>query len=345
MRLGVLALLVTLSGCPFDDSDGNGSNYVAIDDVPAAAKDAWCTYLARCQEFPDKATCLGANVFNVPLFFDANTIAAIKAGRVGYNGGNLKLCLDAMANNTCDRTDQNGRSNLLVCRDLVRGTVHAGASCSINEECISQQCNGASTDPVCTMGVCIGDTAPSLAPGALGMPCSELGGCEDGTYCDGSTDTCLELKDVGTECTVSSECGYGLGCAQARTGLQSCQVLPQLGEPCIDSQCRDEGQYCGPAGSCTRVGLAGASCISGNQQCSVYFPCDFGTGVCKAGPTLGMSCSSGVRCSTAGTYCDNITFTCTALKADGELCSSALQCQSDYCDLTQTTCQPPATCI
>ena len=346
MRLAVLALLVTVSGCPFDDSDGDGSNYVAIDAVDAASKDAWCTYLARCLEFPDKATCVGANVYNVPTWFDANTVAAIKAGTVVYNGSNMKLCLDAMAANTCDRTDQDGRSNLLACRDLLHGTVHAGGACAVNAECISQQCGGSSTQPVCTKGACIGDTPPAIEAGKVGMPCSPFAGCEDGSYCDAGSDLCLELKDAGGVCSSTEECGYGLGCATSTAG-RTCQILPRLGEPCPDGICRDEGMYCGSDGTCARYGLAGTACTSGTVQCSVFYPCDFNTGVCKQGPTLGMTCSSSVRCSMAGTYCDDATFTCMTLKADGATCNAALQCQSDFCDLAHSpaTCQTPATCI
>lgn len=350
MRIvALLALALTQAACPFfDDSDGDGSNYVAIDQVDAATKDAWCTYLARCGEFPDQATCVGAYIYNVPTWFDANIVAAIGAGRVVYNGSNMKLCLDAMANNTCDRTDQNGRANVAACRDLVRGTVAANGSCVIDEECISQQCTGSTTDTACVMGTCIGDTPPVREPAPLGMPCSGLGGCVDGAYCydDGFNPRCVELKDAGVDCISDDECGYGLGCIGV-TGARVCAVLPAPDQPCPDGVCRDEGTYCGSTGTCQHVGLAGSACTTSSQQCSLFFPCDFASGVCKQGPSLGQPCSSSTRCFADGTFCDTSTFTCVTLEPDGTACTSSLQCASELCDLSSSApaCIEPHVCF
>ena len=45
MRLAFVALVMT--GCLFDDDDGDPSNYVAIDEVPKAYQTAYCSYAAR----------------------------------------------------------------------------------------------------------------------------------------------------------------------------------------------------------------------------------------------------------------------------------------------------------
>lgn len=339
----VLALAVTTAAC--GDDDGDGSGYIAVEDMPAAYKDAYCMFLARCGVFPDQATCVGASLAIVPTL-DPNVIAAVHAGRVIYNGNNVKECFDAVANDSCDQTDENGRVRTSACGGYFKGTVAGGGDCFLDQECVSQQCSGGTTDGLCARGTCIGDTAPVFEPDAIGMPCSSAS-CVDGAYCDTASGVCTELRASGMSCTESTECGYGLACIGS-TGARTCQPLPALGQPCrLDLPCRDEGQFCNTTTAvCTQVGLVGTACTS-TQQCSPYYRCDLTAGACAQGPTLDQSCASVGRCFDATTYCDSTTLTCAAVKADGVACMGGLECESQMCDFNLATpaCVSPMVCL
>ncbi len=343
MRLAML-LALALSTTACGDDDGDGSSYIAVDDMPAAYKEAYCTFLARCGVFPDTATCVGATLVVVPTL-DQNVIAAVHAGRVIYNGNNVRTCFDAVANDTCDQTDENGRTRTTACGLYFQGTVAAGGECFIDQECVSQQCSGGTTDTVCSRGTCVGDTAPVFEPLAVGMPCASNGACIDGAYCDTVTNVCTELRASGASCTGSTECGYGLACA-GTTGARTCQPLPALGETCrLDLPCRDEGQFCNTSTSvCTQVGVTGVACTT-SQQCSPYYRCDTTAGACTKTPILGQSCAAVGRCFEAGTYCDSVT--CVEAKPDGMPCMGDIECQSDNCDfnVAPATCTSPTVCI
>lgn len=345
----LLALALTVTACPLtDDDSGDGSSYVAIADMPAAYKEAYCTYLARCGLFPDKVTCVGAALAVVPTI-DANLVAAVNAGRVRYNGSHVKQCFDSVADDTCDQTDANGRVRVPACGAYFEGTVAAGGECFVNQECISQQCVGSDTGTSCTRGTCIGNTPPGMEPIALGMSCSSNLSCVDGAYCPIDTGVCTPLLASGSPCTGSEECGYGLGCA-GPSGMRMCQPLPGVGEPCrFDLPCRDEGLNCDTSATtptCAQVGVQGAACTS-SLQCSPYYRCDITAGTCTKGPSLDEPCAAGSRCFDAGTFCDSTTLTCVVVKADGQPCGSDLECESELCDFAAVTpvCASPQVCL
>lgn len=345
MRYVVLiALSVTTIACGAED--GDGTNYVAVDDMAAAYKEAYCAYLARCGMFPDQATCVGAALSVVPTI-DPNVIAAVHAGRILYNGNNVKACFDAVANDTCDSTDENGRTRTPACGAYFQGTVAGGGDCVLDQECVSQQCSGGTTGTTCVRGQCIGDEPPVFEPIALGMACSSSSQCGDGAYCDTATNVCTTLEANGSPCTGGPECGYGLGCAGS-TGARTCQPLPTLGQACrLDLPCRDDGQFCDTtSGTCIQIGVAGAPCTT-SMQCSPYYRCDNTAGMCVKTPTRGQSCSSVGRCFDAGTYCDSSTLACDDTKADGIPCGNDLECQSTTCDfdLAVPVCASQMLCI
>lgn len=345
----VVGLAVMMTGCPFDEEDGDPNNYVIVTDIAKAYKQAYCTYAARCGLFPDAAACNGAalNSSVVTIGLDVNEVDAVYEGRAIYNGSNVKRCFDALAAQTCDRSDRDGRvlGTLVECRDILRGTLDADEACTIDAECVSQNCSGGSTGTTCAMGVCIGSTPPSYALGTLGQPCSPY--CDEGLYCDLANDQCQPLKTAGFPCQSNDECAYGLLCiTESVTTQRRCNVAPTLAQPCPDFTCRDDGQYCDSTTiTCKQVGLPPALCSS-STQCSQYYPCDFMFQQCRKGPTLGMSCSTGVRCFDAGTYCDPLSLACAAVKPDGSDCNADEQCASGNCDTTQSVpvCSSPMAC-
>jgi hypothetical protein len=345
--LAITSISALATGCIGDDDDGDPSNYIAIADYEQASKDAFCTFYAACGLFPDKASCLGADLYDTLLAgYSPRIVEAVYAGRVRYNGTNVKACLDAIAARSCDRTEQTSRVSIPECFDVLSGTLASGEGCLLDEECISGQCSG-NDEESCSMGLCTGDAPPVRTPAAIGQPCSSLNGCVTGAYCDTVTDTCLALEPLGTACTSDAECDYGLGCT-GPFGARTCNTLPAIGQSCAtDSVCRDVGTYCDSGTQlCTQVGLAGATCTS-TIACSQYYPCDFSMGQCNQGPALGESCSSSQRCFSADTYCNPSTSTCTELGQNGETCDSGDQCASGFCSFSTGiagVCGNPMTC-
>jgi hypothetical protein len=349
--LATLCVATTTSCLLGDDDDGDGTSYVAVTEIADEYKDAICAYYANCGVFPDKDTCLAANLTASGQSFgvDANTVAAIYAGLVRYNGSNVKECLDAIAQRSCDKTSESARVTPLACRDVLSGTKASGESCLVDEECMSLQCSGESSQDACQPGICVGDVRPMFTIKMVGEPCNSIEVCENGAYCDQLTDMCTLLKAQGESCTQNSECAYGLGCT-GTTGARICDPLPGPGETCYTTtvvECRDEGTVCDTATTlCTQVGGPGMTCDS-SSDCSMYYPCNFTSLQCTRGPALGEACSSSARCFDVGTFCDTAdTGTCVELRSNGMACQQDTECVSGSCDLTMTTplCAEVTTC-
>ena len=336
-RALVIALLVAAWG---DDTSGDQLGFVAADKMSSAYLDAVCTYEARCGLYPDKATCLVAQ-HPMTVALDPNVLAAIGEGRIAYNGNNVDACFEAIATQTCDLTDLEGRVVTPACRHFTRGLVGAGNSCYRDEECISADCEGGDTAVSCQLGICVGDMAPTIEPAPYNHPCNPINGCVSTTYCDTQQNLCLRLEVEGMACAMSSECAFGLGCAGA-----TCKPLPVRGEPCPDQLCRDVGTRCDLAAAtpvCVAIGLPGDACEL-DGDCAPSYRCDPATRACVPLPALGQSCAFIGRCFDVGTFCD-ATGTCASLRADGQPCATAGECASGICDgmcRAPTICTPPA---
>jgi hypothetical protein len=339
MRRLIIAGLFLVAAC--DDDAGDPGRYVAVGEYATVGKASWCSYLTRCGFFPDEATCTSANISVPPqLVLPPETVAAVEAGHLLYNGNNAKTCLDAYANATCDKTDESGRAPTPECFELFRGAVDADGECFQDEECISGDCQIQVADQTCAMGKCVGNTPPpQFSFGQAGDPCS-TGTCAAGLFCDNATFKCATLVPSGGPCVTNADCAYGLGCAGSP---RTCKALPAVGQPCPDFECRDEGARCGTSG-CVAVGLAGAPCQS-SSECSSYYTCDFTTSMCKRGPITGEACTLGnARCFDAS-FCDSSTLMCVPYRGPGEICSTSLQCASGECDFNANECVSPTTCL
>jgi hypothetical protein len=342
-RALLLVAVLACAGCPDDDS-GNGTDYVAFDDLEAAYKDALCTHLAACGEFADHATCMQAELsLTNPLPIPRDTLLAMARGHMIYDGANVYACFTALAERSCDRTSESARMVPPACGELFRGLLTAGQQCYVDEECVSRTCTDASLG-TCSPGVCVGSDPPVAIRAAIGEACETSSACVDGAYCDVSSGLCAALLPIGSACTLDGECAYGLGCP-GPIGSRTCDALPTVGQPCTaDGLCRDEGVYCdGSTNLCTSVGLPGAACPSG-IECSPYYACV--AAACAQGPGLGDMCSSAAPCFDAGTYCDFAAGLCVMQGPDGGTCNSDAECASDFCDLSTSpgTCASPMTC-
>lgn len=339
MKRLVIAVLL-LTAC--DDDSGDPGSYVAITEYQTTAKASWCTYLTRCGFFPDEGSCTAANIA-VPgyLLMPPETVAAVKAGHLLYNGNNAKICLDAFANATCDKTDEAGRTPPLECSQLFRGAVDADGTCFQDAECISGNCQIQVADQTCAMGKCVGNT-PVVPPALLqeGQSCISTSQCAPGLLCGTTTAKCEPLHAAGVTCNTNADCAYGLGCAGSPA---TCKTLPAIGEACPEYTCRDDGARCA-SNVCVKVGLPGDACAS-STDCSSYYTCDFSTGKCKRGPILGEACTIGNQRCFDQSFCDSSTLKCVPYRNAGEICSTSQQCASSQCDFNTNECVEPTTCL
>jgi hypothetical protein len=332
-------LVVALAiGC----GGGHGGG-LSLGDLPNAFLDALCQHEVNCGEFPDLDTCRrGNNAIHINT--DPSVPAAVSAGKVIYNAGKARECVDAIASMTCDTTDGDERTFFPIpCFETSAGTLHAGDTCALGIECISGTCDVPSCPDACCMGTCTGDTPPAFNLPIGAMCSSQLisSECEAAAFCDSTTHMCTALKPDGATCNNGNECDFGLGCAGSP---KICKALPTLGEACPDNQCRDEGTVC--LGTCVKVGLAGDPCAA-DAACSTFYRCDTAMGKCAEGPGLGDPCTFSGECWDHA-FCDvpngQTMGTCAPAEADGQPCNNNSDCASDNCNASNV-CETKGVCI
>lgn len=329
---GLALVFVSIAGC--------GEDGVSLEDVPEKFRSEYCRYLARCGVVPSEAACAELNI-GLTLNVDPSLQAAIEMGKVNYDGELLARCYEQLGSASCDRTDEKGRTfGGADCANAITGTVGAGGACAVDAVCKSRECDVPDCPDACCQGTCVGD-APLRFPRQLGESCESTNDCASQTYC--ANGTCAALKPAASTCITTTECEYGLGCAgQPRV----CKVLPKLGEPCPDGQCRDEGTYCAAPGMiCAKVGLPGDACAA-RADCAQFYSCD-ATMHCTEGAHEGQACSATLRCADLGNFCDTTTMTCKPPQPVGTTCTSNNQCDTNYCDgmTGARTCQVEPICL
>jgi hypothetical protein len=316
-----------------------GTDPVALDDYPAAVRTAFCGYLAKCGDVESVDTCRKTNI-GLDIFLGASELAGINMNKIRFDGASAQTCFDALASRSCDLTSQSNRVAPDACLNIARGTLHDAAACTLDDECISLVCNVPSCNMACCMGTCAGDVAPVRAK--LGQSCATAN-CDDRSFCDQVSLTCVALKKTGDPCQGGFECDFGLDCLQQGT----CGPLPKLGEPCA-GVCRDEGTTCSPATrTCVKVALVGQACNS-SADCSLIYVCD-ATKHCSAGLALGAACTPSQQCADDLAFCDapvgQAMGVCALPKPEGGTCAFNSDCQSHTCDPVSLKCVPDAVCI
>jgi hypothetical protein len=329
----IAVLMVLLAGC-----GGGGS--VSLDRYTDEYRAAYCQYLTRCGLAESEDTCEQLHVDR--RFPVAATVrAGVAMGKIVYDGGAARACIDAYAGRPCDVTGRDNRAHTDVCVEAFAGTLGDGAACGSSIECISRNCEAPACGEACCMGACVGGAEPDL--GGPGDPCNELIPCGGESFCDRQSLMCEPLKPSGAACVNPGDCQYGLGCSLDK----KCAVEPALGAPCSGG-CRDDGTVCSPAsGTCVKVGLAGAACAN-SEDCSLLYYCD-ASRRCARGAALGELCSSTVRCGDDRAFCDTPLGepegVCALPKADGSPCNREAGCESHTCDPFTLTCAPEPVCL
>lgn len=330
------AMIALLAGC-----GDNLAGPVAVDDYPAAVREALCRQAARCGEVESVEVCLAANV-GLIIGFTASERAAIHAGKIFYDDAAAGACVDGIAGASCDLTSQTSRSSPEACQAIIAGALHDGEACTFGAECISQRCDVPDCGMACCAGRCAGETPP--VRGGPGQSCATTP-CAAGAFCDSATQVCTALRAAGAACRTPDECQYGLDCAGG-----TCAAPPVLGQPCAFA-CRDQGTTCSSVThTCVAVGLVGAACtIAANpSDCSPLYVCDR-TGHCSEGIAPGQPCGIGDRCAGDRAFCNvpvgESSGTCALPGPDGSPCARNRACDSLYCDPFANRCAPEPVCI
>jgi len=319
-------------------SASNPGPPVPFDEFVVQNNEAACEHLVKCGEAEDVAACLLVNKFGPR---SATEVAAVKAGRIKYDGGLARACFDAIASRSCDETTASYREAPEACLAFFQGTLHGGAACADSAECISQDCEIPACNMACCTGTCHGYSAPELL-GKIGESCSARP-CATEAYCDAASLTCQALKHLGETCPLGLSCADGLACL---VPSKTCGVLPGLGEPCVNG-CRELGLHCSTTtGTCVKNGLPGDPC-SEDDDCSYLYVCGADK-QCTTGIALGAPCTMFDHCAEWDAFCDvpdNATMgTCTAPKPDGASCRTQFDCASNVCDPASQTCVADVPC-
>src|SRR4051812_16361523 len=122
------AMLALLAAC-----GDNLAGPVAVEDYPAAVREAVCRRLTRCGAVESFATCMTTQL-GLTIAFTASELAAIRVGAIAYSGTAARACVDGIAGASWDATSSSGRAVPDACRAIIAGTGRAGERCALDEE-------------------------------------------------------------------------------------------------------------------------------------------------------------------------------------------------------------------
>jgi hypothetical protein len=325
-----------------------GSDSVALKDLPTEEINARCVYLVKCGLFADNQTC--ETFFIVTA--DPSAQAAVDAKKLSYSGENAAACLSQIKSASCNSTDKTARDQPEPCKHIFGGLAKMGEACAFDTECQSANCvipTNATGD--CPQGTC----GPQIPLAKAGESCTGVE-CDTGLFCNGQNQ-CQTLGQMGAACDFDTDCNFGLGCAGATTGAETCQPLPAIGSACAPRPapmlpaCLEIGATCNSAMSCVKMGLPGATCMT-DTDCTFFGVCDATALKCSNYPSRGMPCDMDhlVICDD-DSWC-NIPMgqtmgTCDAPQANGAVCTQEDECASHFCKTSGAAgmCADPVACI
>jgi uncharacterized protein (TIGR03382 family) len=143
--------------------------------------------------------------------------ASERLGRVNYDGLKVQACADYLtaATTTCGDLDTTFHlAGVPACASFLEPKVAVGGACTNDFECIDAFCD--------TTGVAAGADGACRALGKAGDSCAQMGRCEPGLTCDGTSSTCLTAPTgtpAGDMCFYSSACSFAGGDRGAGTLL------------------------------------------------------------------------------------------------------------------------------
>lgn len=258
-----------------------------------------------------------------------------------------------------------------LCNDVAKTCAGpSGVACSDNAECANNicgsngncglvdgagPCSGTNGADVCQSGSC-NEKLGVCRPTASGS-CLEDADCAAGTYCNGSTLTCVAQLVPGTALPTDplhdGTCTTKNATAVCTTALcnevaQTC-AAPLSGTCATAAECANN--ICGSNGKC---GVADGSgpCTGSNAATACQSgACNETLALCR--PTAPGSCLVDADCA-AGSYCNRATLTCTAKVTTGGMLptdglhdgtctveTAAAVCDTGLCNEVTKTCGGP----
>lgn len=313
-RLTGLLCAIALAGCGSSSSSSG----------PGTAK-AFCRQLASL-ETQMYEHCSGETI---PGYFVMETILdcqgfgeAQAAGRIAYDSGRARACLDSLRTMSCAEGAQYFESIYFewaalpaVCRQAVAPKVAGGDPCTsvLGYECVGGYCN------VQGVQACFEGGATCQTYVAESGDCSTYR-CTPGTHCASGTcvaDTPVTILGQGGDCSAANTtCADGLRCSGG-----SCVARTAASGDCSSTSECLEGLICDTV--CTERYPVGHACSGGDCAPGLY--CNDATG-CAAYPRLGETCvqpASGDYAACVDSFCDDTatpTPVCTAYLEPGATC-------------------------
>jgi hypothetical protein len=327
---------------------GLGSS-VAVDDFLRAYAGGACQLLLRCYAAAARAIPADCTTFFEVRLREqgfAHIEAAVGEGRIEYHGEAVARCIEEVSTASCDA------ALLPYCSRVFVGAKKTGEACTLDFECVGQQC--------VVDGACPGACA---APGALGAACTTENHCEPELTClaDAAGGKCVKTAAKDETCSKSVPCrGYTFcagrdpevpedtGVCIDRAGLytakqgERCEAIREpMCEPGL--VCTTQVEAGITVGSCQPRVASGSACtFSIPDACPDQEYCRItsetgvkpATGSCKPRPGLGEECRYGgfyIAPCGEDQFCNLDTTLCAENKHLDEPCTIDDECYSNRC--------------
>ncbi len=345
---------------------GCGPKGVAYEDYGDLLEGATCEWRTKCNLEASVPNCRESSTIDRD---DPYQRAAIKAGRILYDGDAASRCLDEINQRSCARNEPPTE----FCSQVFAGQVAPEELCLTSEECVGE--GFCALSPNCADMCCPGDCRLLPAPSGVGESCvnptvecaegsycgidamtnrrtvctAKLGlgeacgdgfsECEDTAYCGPLSNQCEARIADGEICENGNGCQEGLVCtyfpeSMTERRCMSAIASATLGEPCVEmfgvQPCAELGTYCSADGFCAHTGGDGDSCAS--TPCSAYAPCGENK-ICalQAGP--GDSCGYQEIPNLGYVYCAGDLF-CPGGSDLGQVCEER-EHRSEACEIPE----------
>ncbi len=310
---------------------------VPIEQFEGLLTQALCRILARCTGVPfSQSQCSAANSPQAHANFEPE-LEAIRAGHVLYDPVKAHDVLQRLDTISCEQYDAETAD--IQQSTPISGTVADGGACTINAECRSLACFGAS---------CPGSCGPRHAAGEA---CSSADHCQAGLACVGSK--CAARKAWGAPCATGDVCASFTMCTTKPDGSKAClpfgaSYTRAAGQTCASTEdlcqtglaCRANVDATGRSiwpGTCVAPVAAGADCGDANpDMCPEGHYCVIvagtGRGTCETEPVVGEACGLQYnfvsRCASGLSCVDDV---CREPKVNGTACLTPEECASENC--------------
>jgi uncharacterized repeat protein (TIGR01451 family)/uncharacterized protein (TIGR03382 family) len=205
-----------------------------------------------------------------------------------------------------------------------RLTCPGGATCAAGVETLAPSCNGVACAPLQTQacGAYVCDAS------ACFTSCSADGQCQAGSWCSGTTSTCVPQKADGAACGGTDQCqsGHcvdGFCCDSACNGQCEACGLPGLHGTCSPVT----GAPLSPRVACASDGSACGGACDGARRTTCTYP---GDGVsCRAPACTAGTATLAAACDGQGSCPAPQQQACTPLVCGPSACSGPGACSSD----------------